>query len=138
MALFPFDPVAEDAFRFGGGLLPGTFLHGMAGPRIDVYESGDEIIASCELPGLESKDDVNIDVDDNVLTISGRLNRTAEVRDEHVYRRERYTGSFQRSIALPGRVQAEKSWARYKNGILEIHMPKERTGGRKRVDVNFS
>jgi HSP20 family protein len=105
--------------------------------RVDVYENDNEVIAHCEIPGLESKEDVHIHVDDNVLTIHGVINRHHEIKEEQMHRRERFTGRFQRTVTLPARVQAEGTTASYKNGILEVRMPKVKGESQKRIDVQF-
>lgn len=105
--------------------------------RMDLIERENEVIACCEIPGLESKNDVHIEVDHNMLTLTGTVQRGQETKDEHVHRRERYAGKFQRSIALPTSVQAEMVTATYKNGLLEIHMPKMKSDTRRKIDVQF-
>jgi len=109
----------------------------MSGPRVDVYETEKEVIAACEIPGIEKKEDVQIEVHDSLLTISGTINRTQEVREEEMFRRERYLGRFQRSIGLPARVSTEGTKASYKNGILEVRMPKVKTDDKRRIEVDF-
>ncbi|MBO2532273.1 MAG: heat-shock protein Hsp20 [Thermoactinomycetaceae bacterium] len=106
-------------------------------PRMDVYETENEVIVSAELPGLEKKDDVQIDVDEDRLTISGSVQRTQEVQGERMHRRERYTGQFQRTVTLPSRVKSDQARATYRNGILEVRIPKDVTPNRRRVDVEF-
>jgi len=143
MALIPYEPFRQldqwrnEMNRFFNESFPAAFTHGLAGPRIDVYETGDEVVASCEVPGLEKKDDIRIDVDENMLTISGRVNRTSEIREEQMHRRERYVGTFQRSVSLPARVSSDGTKATYRNGILEIRMPKMKTEDRRRIEVDF-
>ena len=94
-------------------------------PAIEVTESATEMIVSAELPGLEKKD-VDIAVDDDLLTISGeKLEEKTEGVDEkkfHVW--ERSYGAFRRSFSLPRVVDASKINAEFKNGVLKIHMPK--------------
>jgi HSP20 family protein len=105
--------------------------------RVDVIERENEIVASCEIPGLESKNDVHIEVDQNMLTLTGALQRAEESKEEHVHRRERYAGKFQRTIALPTSIQAEMVTATYKNGVLEIRLPKLKSESRRKIDVQF-
>jgi HSP20 family protein len=62
--------------------------------RIDIHETETEVVASCEIPGLEKKDDVNIDVQGNQLTISGQINRSSEIKEEQFHRQERFYGRF--------------------------------------------
>ncbi|WP_027416908.1 Hsp20/alpha crystallin family protein [Aneurinibacillus terranovensis] len=106
-------------------------------PSIDIHETEHEVVATCDIPGLEKKEDVNIDVDNNMLTISGSVNRTNEIKEENMHRQERFFGRFQRSVALPSRVNSEGVKATYKNGVLEIHMPKIQGETKKRIDVEF-
>ncbi|NWL86784.1 MULTISPECIES: Hsp20/alpha crystallin family protein [unclassified Paenibacillus] len=105
--------------------------------NVDVYENDDEVIAACDIPGLEQKEDVTIEVDRNVLSISGSVNKTNEVKEEHMHRRERYSGRFHRLVTLPANVTPEHVKATYKNGVLEVRMRKIDGDHRKKVDVEF-
>ncbi len=142
MRLIPYEPLRyfdnwrRDLDRFFTDL-PGLFPQDLSTPRIDVYETDREVVASCELPGLEREDDVRVEVEDNVLRISGSISRIREVKEDQMHRRERFTGRFQRSVALPTRVSAEGCTASYKNGILEVRMPKAEPENKRRVDINF-
>lgn len=144
MALVPYDPFRqmeslrremERAFGFREPLFAG--LERMGIPAVDVYETDGEVVASCELPGLEKKDDVHIDINQNILTISGAVQRGNENRTERAYRSERYFGRFERSVPLPARVDAEKARATYRNGILEIRMPKSTQQQTRGIDIEF-
>jgi len=106
-------------------------------PRVDVHETENEVIASFEIPGLEKKDDIQIEVRNDLLSVSGQINRSNEVKEEQMYRKERFAGRFQRSVALPSKVLAEGTKASYKNGILEVRMPKAQAEERRRIDVDF-
>lgn len=110
---------------------------GLGSPKIDMYQTDNEVVVSCEIPGIDNKDDININIDQNTLTISGTINRSSEVREEQMHRRERYIGRFHRSIPLPARVAAEQAKATYKNGILEIRVPKTDTEQGKKIDIDF-
>jgi HSP20 family protein len=114
-----------------------NFMPSVQGPRIDVYDSGNEVVASCEIPGLKNKDDVRIEIHDDILSISGSINRSQEVSEEQMHRKERFIGRFQRSIRLPHNVSPENSSASYKNGILEIRMPRVGASKQQVIDVNF-
>ncbi|NIO19748.1 MAG: Hsp20 family protein [Candidatus Aenigmarchaeota archaeon] len=92
-------------------------------PTIDMYDKKDEIVIKAELPGVEKKD-VDISVTDDTLTIKGRAEGEEEVKDEDYYCCERSYGSFSRSIDLPVSVQVDKVKANFKNGMVEIHLPK--------------
>ena len=110
---------------------------GFGNLNMDVYETENEIVAACDIPGLNKKDDVQIEIENNNLTISGVINREMEVKEEHMHRRERMTGRFKRTISLPHPVSEEGVKATYKNGVLEIRMPKLQSEQRRRIDVEF-
>ena len=103
-----------------------------------VYEKDEAVIASCEIPGLKSKEDIRIEIGENMLSLGGNIKREHEVREENVHRQERYWGSFRRSVALPAPVIAGESKASYRNGVLEITMPKAQPRPqRKNIDIDF-
>ena len=102
-------------------------------PAVDVEESPEQLTLTAELPGL-SLDDVEVEIENSVLTISGEKRSEEEwgsaERRFHVW--ERRYGSFRRSFALPRRVKAEGIDARFKDGVLRIRMPKaDESKGRK-------
>jgi HSP20 family protein len=92
-------------------------------PSVDVYETDDALVIKAELPGV-SKDDVSIDVHQNRLTLRGQRKHETDVKDEHYHRVERSYGSFQRSFTLPATVDAEKAEASFKDGVLELRLPR--------------
>jgi HSP20 family protein len=145
MSLIPYEPFRhlENMQRelsrfFSNDFMHERFGHSFGMPNIDVYKTGNEIIASCDIPGLEKKEDINIEIENNVLTISGTIKRVNELKEEHIHRQERFQGHFQRSITLPSPVDTDNVRATYKNGVLEIHMPKLKDTPEKRIDVQFS
>jgi HSP20 family protein len=109
----------------------------MGMPRIDIYETDTEIIARCDLPGLEKKEDVNIEIENNILSLSGTIQRTNEKKEERVHLQERMTGHFRRTITLPSKVSTDGVRATYKNGVLEIRMPKLNNETKKKIDIDF-
>jgi HSP20 family protein len=116
--------------------LPSAFES--SGIRVDVHETENEVVAICDIPGVEKKEDIDIDIIDNtVLSISGSINRANEVKEENMHRRERYFGRFQRSITLPNPVEHEGIKASYRNGVLEVKMPKI-VKDKKRIDIDFN
>jgi len=144
MPLIPYDPIRQiDALRrnvdrfFDDWPFAGRFLESAGYGRIDLYETENELVAQCEVPGLESREDVEISVDQQTLTISGRLKASEQVKEEQYHRRERFVGKFTRSVSLPVPVASEGISASYRNGILEIHMPKLKGDQRRRIDVQF-
>ena len=103
-------------------------------PAIETYQKDGKLVVCADLPGL-SKDDVHVDVRDNVLTIEGE--RKQETKDEKGGWSERSYGRFVRSFALPEGVNAETAKASFKNGVLEIALdaPKRELGG-KRIEIS--
>jgi HSP20 family protein len=92
-------------------------------PFIDVIESDKEIIATAEMPGLE-KQDININITEDRLEISAETKHEEKKEEKGYIYRERRSGSYYRAISLPSPVDPDKSKATYKNGVLEIKMPK--------------
>lgn len=92
-------------------------------PTLDMFDKKDEIVIKAELPGIE-KEEVDISVTEDTLTIKGEAKKEEEIKDEDYYCCERSYGSFSRSIDLPVAVQPEKVKATFKDGMLEIHLPK--------------
>ncbi|MTI81221.1 MAG: Hsp20/alpha crystallin family protein [Firmicutes bacterium] len=109
----------------------------LSGPRVDVYETENEVVASCEIPGIENKEDIYVNVEDNILTISGVINKVHEVKEEELHRRERYQGQFQRTIRLPSPV-TDNARAKYKNGVLEVRLTKVQPEPKKGIDIEFN
>ena len=103
-------------------------------PAVDVTETENELVLSFDLPGL-SEDQISIELEDNVLTVSGQRERKHEQREESFYRYERRFGSFARSVALPAGVTEEDIRANYENGVLEIRVPKPEEQRRKRIQI---
>ncbi len=92
-------------------------------PAVDVFDKKDAVILKAELAGM-NPDDIEIEVEDNVLTIKGERKFEEKVEDERYYRVERRFGSFQRSLALPQGVRADEIQAGYEDGILTVTVPK--------------
>jgi HSP20 family protein len=92
-------------------------------PRLDFSETKDALIVKMEVPGIEPKE-IQVSLQDQVLTIKGEKEQEKEEKDEHYYRAERSYGAFQRSLHLPAAVDGEKVTARFKNGLLTVTLPK--------------
>jgi len=103
-------------------------------PAVDIEEREDAYSVKVELPGV-SKEDVKITLESNTLTIRGDKKQEKEEKGKNYHRVERSYGSFQRSFALPSTVKAEKIDASYKDGILEITLPKAEEAKPKQIEV---
>jgi len=103
-------------------------------PRTDMVESEDGYHLQLDVPGM-AKDDLNINLQNNTLTISGErtMKRTAE--GEERVRVERAFGTFHRTFALPSSVDTENIEARYEDGVLTVHVPKTETAQRRRIEI---
>jgi HSP20 family protein len=107
---------------------------GIPAPAVDLYEEKDEIVAKAELPGIE-KDAIQVNVADHLLTIKGEKKKEEETKEKNFYRSERSYGSFIRTVELPADVHGEKARASFKNGVLEIRLPKTEEAKKKEVKV---
>lgn len=103
-------------------------------PAVDVYEKDDEVVVKAEIPGM-SKDDIEVNLTDTTLTIKGEKRKEEEVKQEDYYSCERSFGSFSRTIDLPATVKSEQAKATFKDGILEVRLPKTEEAKRKTIKV---
>jgi len=103
-------------------------------PPVDPTETDEALLLSFDLPGLE-EDEIQVELDDNVLTVSGERERKQEVKEDDYFRYERRFGSFSRSVALPSGVQDDQIEASYENGVLEIRVPKPEQYKPRRIQV---
>jgi HSP20 family protein len=104
-------------------------------PNIDLYDRQNEIVLKAELPGV-SREDIDITIIKDAIILKGQLMRDEDVKDEQYYVRERVFGSFSRTLALPTEVESEKTSASFKNGVLEIVMPKKEEAKIKEIKVD--
>ena len=104
-------------------------------PAMDLVETDNDFVLRADLPGL-TEGDVNIELEDNVLTVSGERKSEHEERQEGYYRVERAAGSFSRSLALPEGVDADAIRASFENGVLEIHIPKPEERKPRKVAIS--
>jgi HSP20 family protein len=102
------------------GLLRG--LQSVWSPQVEVFRRGSELVVRADLPGM-NRDDVQVDVDNDVLTISGERRQENEENREGVFRSERSYGQFYRAIPLPENVDASKVKASFNDGVLEVTAP---------------
>ncbi|TDA68532.1 MAG: Hsp20/alpha crystallin family protein [Clostridia bacterium] len=146
MSLVPWEPVRElasvrdamnrifdDAFSRFPSLVPRR-EDGWWQPSVDVIDRDKEIVVKANVPGIDPKD-VEVTVAENAINIKGQVAQEKEDQGNNYYRRERYYGAFQRSIPLDSKVVAEQAKATFKNGVLEVTVPKVEGAGGKQVQV---
>ena len=92
-------------------------------PSMDLVETDEHFVLRADLPGL-SQEDVSIELEDNVLTVSGERKAEHEAKKEGYYRMERSFGQFRRSLTLPDGVDADAIAATFDKGVLEVRIPK--------------
>jgi HSP20 family protein len=111
-----------------------AWFSGAWSPPVDIYETDDALVLKAELPGF-SKDDINIEMKEHTLVIKGERKREDELKEGSYHRTERVYGAFQRSFLLPTTVDQEKVKASYKDGVLELRLPKVQAAQPKRIAV---
>ena len=104
-------------------------------PSVDLSETDDHYEVKAEIPGMK-KDEINISVKDNVLTLSGEKKQEEKSDNKNLYRVERMYGLFERSFTLPKNVKADEIKAKYKNGVLTVEIPKAEEVKPKEIVVN--
>jgi HSP20 family protein len=118
---------------FFGRPIERTFARGWH-PAVDIYEEKDHYIVKAELPGVK-QDDIKILLTDSTLTLRGERKSEHEEKHEGYHRLERAYGEFQRSFQLPTEVDADKIKATYKDGILEIEIPKSEKAKPREISI---
>jgi HSP20 family protein len=103
-------------------------------PAVDLYEEKDDIVVKAELAGMD-KENIEVNLTDHTLTIKGEKKKEAETKEKDYYRSERSYGAFLRTLELPKEVHADKVKANFKNGILEVRLPKTEEAKAKEVKV---
>ena len=107
----------------------------MFAPALDMYQTNDAVVIETSLPGIEPKD-VDISIEQDVLTIKGQSKKTSEVDEKNYYRKEMTAGSFYRSVALPTHVLEDEAKAEFDNGMLKIMIPKAPEVKAKKINVH--
>jgi HSP20 family protein len=106
-------------------------------PAVDIYETPNELVVKADLPDVNEKD-IDVRVENNLLTIHGERKFEKSVTEENFLRVERAYGSFSRSFSLPNTLNAEAIAAEYKNGVLTITLPKREETKPRQVKVNVT
>lgn len=105
-------------------------------PEIDVIEEKDSFFVKADLPGIK-KEELDIEVEGRILTLKGERKEEKETKEKNYYASERFYGTFRRVIELPTEVKADQIKAAYKNGVLEINLPKAEGAKAKQVTVEI-
>jgi HSP20 family protein len=113
----------------GNGVTPRTWV-----PAVDVWETDNELVYAFDLPGIP-EDEISVEYEDGLLTVSAERERTEEVADESLYRFERRFGTFTRTIALPQGVDEQQIAADYRNGVLEVRVAKPEQSKPHRIHI---
>ena len=129
-----FNRLFDDPF-FRVGQMDDDACMDLWNPAVDLYEKDGHFMIKAELPGVDKKD-IKIDLQDRLLTLSGERTYDNEVKEENYYRRERSYGKFQRAFTLPADVDSDKIKAEFKDGVLQIEVPKPEEKKAKQVTVH--
>lgn len=106
------------------------------GVSVDIYEEGDSVIVKSDLPGM-TKEDIEVNLTDDTITLSGERKKEEKVEQKNYFRLERSYGSFKRSFALPVEVQTDKATASFKDGVLEVKIPKTEAAKKKEHKIKI-
>jgi len=106
-------------------------------PSLDVYQDKDSVMVEATLPGVDPEK-VEISIENDILTLSGKAEKKTEIDEENYYKKEIFRGTFHRQITLPASVDADKTKADYKDGVLKITAPKKVSVKPKKVKVEVN
>ena len=106
-------------------------------PPVDIFERKDHLVLRAEVPGVQ-KEDMDVRIENGVLTLHGERKQEVDVKEENAHRMERVYGAFTRSFSLPTTVDAAKVTATYKDGVLEVTVPKIETAKPKQVEIKVA
>ena len=138
MSIIRFDPFADlltTLRQAQGGPEHSRGTNGRWVPAVDIYSNGkQELVLKAELPDMK-REDIQVVFENNTLTIKGEKKKEEEVKQENYYRSERSYGAFVRTVDLPKEVHADKVKASFKDGVLEVRMPKTEEAKTKEIKV---
>jgi HSP20 family protein len=129
-----FDRLFDQITRTGFFSTPETALEALWSPSLDFSETEKEYVVRLEVPGIP-RDDLEVNVDGRVLTISGRREAIKEETSEDFYWREREQGRFVRSVNLPAAVDATKVSAICQEGVMTVRLPKAEPSVKSRIQI---
>jgi HSP20 family protein len=142
--LTPFEDMErwfEEAFRrpfFGPSWMPRIRMPDIMGevsPMVDIFEDGTDVVVKAEVPGIK-KENIEVNLTQDTITISGQKTEEEKVEKKDFYRLERSFGSFTRKLRLPSDIQSDKARASFKDGVLEVRIPKSATAKAKKIAID--
>lgn len=142
--LTPFEDMErwfEEAFRrpfFGPSWMPRIKLPELMGevsPSVDIFEDGNNVVVKAEVPGMK-KEDIEVNLTQDTITISGHKKEEEKVEKKDFYRLERSFGSFTRKLRLPSDILTDKAKASFKDGVLEVRIPKSPTAKATKIAID--
>jgi HSP20 family protein len=150
MALARWDPMREmmtmreqmnrlvnEFFGRGGGEEAEGWVSGGWTPPVEIYDTEDALMVRVELPGV-AKEDVHVEVHENTLSLRGERKPDPSIKESQYHRQERAYGPFQRAFRLPVQVDTAKVQATYRNGLLELRIPKSEVAKPKHIAISGS
>ncbi len=148
MSIVKYDPFRElrslqdEMTRLFTGVRPASFdredmTHGAWAPSVDIFEDKERLILEAELPGM-SRDDFDISVENNVITLKGERKFEKKTEGDNYHRVERSYGSFTRSFTLPQTVTADGATADFDNGVLRVALPKREETKARKIEITGS
>ena len=123
-----------DSF-FGRPVMPSATMERGWAPAVDLYETKDDLVVTFEVPGVSEKE-INVSITGDLLTVRGERHLGHDTNDGSFYRVERTYGKFERNVPLPVPVQADKVKASYRDGVLEVRLPKAEEVKPKQIKVD--
>ena len=128
-----FEEFFNDFNRLSSPLLSETMRANLL-PRLNISETDSKYFIEAELPGVK-QNDVELKLDNNILIIKGKAEESTENKERNYFMRERYHGSFQRSLKLPNNINEDDINATFKDGILNIEITKKLENSTKKIEV---
>lgn len=122
-----FAPAWMERFRFPELRFPEP---GEISPSVDIFEDGNDVVVKAEIPGI-SKENLDVNITEDMITISGEKKAEEKVERKDYHRIERSFGSFTRRLRLPVEIQADKARATFRDGVLEVRIPKSEAAKEK-------
>lgn len=103
-------------------------------PPVDIFEKQDQLVIRAEVPGIQMQD-MDVRIENGVLTLHGERKQETELKGQSAHQMERVYGAFTRSFSLPTTVDAANVTATYKDGVLEVTVPKAETAKPKKIEI---